>query len=153
MKYTVRFAHMDNHPKWNPGDTIKRGDIVGVMGDSGTGTAAHLHIDCVFGEVKNHFSLNDMTSGKPKPCKRQLDFFIDNELFGTIPVITTKYDDMEYYNTYGKHHPAYDVVPNDRHKTKEHFPIHWNRSMIGTVCRVESNDPGYGNCVYASFEA
>lgn len=33
MKYTVRFAHMKEAPKWKRGDVIKIGDVIGTMGN------------------------------------------------------------------------------------------------------------------------
>ena len=30
MKYTVRFAHMKEPPKWKRGDVIKTGDVIAI---------------------------------------------------------------------------------------------------------------------------
>lgn len=32
MKYTVRFAHLRDKPDWKVGDTVERGDVIGIMG-------------------------------------------------------------------------------------------------------------------------
>lgn len=152
MKYTVRFAHMKDAPAWKVGDTIKRGDVIGIMGTTGKSTATHLHIDCVEGEIKEPFMLNDMNKGKPKPDKNQLFFFIDDELFGIAPEITTGYNDPDYFATFGKWHPAYDVVPIDRHATKTHYPIHWNRSYHGIVSLIVDEPKGYGHCIYITYD-
>jgi len=152
MKYTVRFAHLRYKPDWKVGDTIKRGDIIGIMGTTGQSTAIHLHTDCVEGEKKVAYTLVDINSGKIKSSKKQLDLFIDDELFGVKPFITTQYLDPEYAKTFEKDHPAYDVVPYDRHWDKSHFAIHWNRSMNGKVVLITDNATGYGNCIYISFE-
>ena len=152
MKYTVRFAHMKDAPSWKIGDKIKRGDIIGIMGSTGQSTANHLHIDCVEGSQSSTYLLVDLSNGNKTPAKSQLDYFIDKELFGVDPVITTQYDDPEYRTTYGKWHKAYDVVPKDRLETKEHFPIHWNRSMTGHVTLIVDQPNGYGHCIYVSFD-
>lgn len=152
MKHTVRFAHLAEKPQWKIGDKIKRGDIVGIMGSSGQSTANHLHIDCIVGVKNKPFKLADIGSSVV-PDQKQLSYFIDKELFGVIPVITTGFMDQEYKHTFGKDHPAYDVVPIDRLKTKEHFPIHWNRSMPGTVELVIYQPESYGNCIYISFDS
>lgn len=160
MKYTVRFAHMKDAPKWKVGDVIKRGDVIGTMGTTGKSTAAHLHIDCVEGEIKYPFMLADMTRGKPKPDRNQLRFFIDDELFGVTPEVTTGYNDPEYFAMFGKWHPAYDVVPEDRERwinkikqgTKAHYNMHWNRSYPGVVSLIVYEPKGYGNCIYITFD-
>jgi len=92
-----------------------------------------------------------MMEGSPKPSQIQLDFFIDYDLFHTRPEITTPYLDPDYKTLFGKDHPAIDVVPHDRHETRDHYGIYWNRSRLGRVIRIDRNDPGYGNCVYVCF--
>lgn len=153
MKYTVRFAHLRDKPDWKVGDTVERGDVIGIMGNSGLSTAIHLHIDCVEGEQKMPYDLKAINTGKPKANKTQLDYFIDSELFGVKPFITTKYLDPQYKIDWNKDHPAYDVVPIDRKKDTAHYAIHWNRSMNGKVVLITDKTTGYGNCVYVSFEA
>jgi len=78
---------------------------------------------------------------------------VDEELFRVKPIVTTYYADPEYYAARAKIHCGFDLVPEDRHATVEHFKIHWNRSMPGRVVKVMANDPGYGNCVMITFEA
>jgi hypothetical protein len=153
MTYTVRFAHMDKAPAWKEGDHLTEGDTVGIMGTSGQSTAIHLHIDCVAGKQTEHFLLSDMANGKQMPNKRQLDYFIDAGLFGVLPVITTAYADPDYTKQFGKIHYAYDVVPVDRKKTKDHYEIKWNRSKTGLVTLVEYDPHGYGHCIYIAFDA
>jgi len=153
MKYTVRYAHLDKAPEYKKGDTILRGEEIGIIGTSGQSTGIHLHIDCVEGIQDKRYTLADLTNGSKIPSKKQLDYFIDNELFGIIPVITTKYDDIEYFEKYRKWHKAYDIVPEDRKQTMEHYAIHWNRSKVGTVQLVVYEPSAYGNCIYISFDA
>lgn len=153
VKYTVRFAHLAE-TALKIGDRLDFGARVGVMGNSGSEkTGIHLHIDCTEGENTFRYSLADMMRGKPRPNKRQLSFFIDKDLFHFDPIITTGYLDEEYKTLFGKDHPAVDVVPEDRHRSREHFPIFWNRTRPGTVIRLDEADPGYGRCVYVCFEA
>lgn len=152
MKYTVRFAHMKNAPLWKVGDILKYGDVIGTMGTTGQSTALHVHIDCVVGQVNKPFKLTDIGT-KFAPSKRQLDYFIDQGLFKVKPIITTQFLDPEYKKEFGKDHPAYDVVPEDRKLSEKHFDIHWNRSMIGTVELVVFQPESYGNCIYISFDA
>lgn len=84
MKYTVRFAHMKEAPKWKEGDLTNANDIIGIMGTSGQSTAVHLHIDCVVGEIKTPYKLADI--GKRfAPLEKQLDYFIDSDLFCCRP--------------------------------------------------------------------
>ena len=152
MKYTVRFAHLAEKPNWHIGDIIKTDNVIGIMGTSGQSTAKHLHIDCVEGEQKKRYTLKDMERGKPKPDQTQLFYFIDRELFFIEPEITTGYNDPDYFALFGKWHPAYDVVPADRHETTKHFPIHWNRSYPGIVSLIVDEPKGYGHCIYITFD-
>lgn len=153
MIYTVRFAHMKDAPKWKLDDIIKPNDIIGTMGTSGQSTAAHVHIDCVKGLQERRYTIMDILHDNPISDKRQLDFFIDYDLFKVKPFITTGYEDQEYFETFHKWHRGYDVVPIDRHKTQEHYDIHWNRSMNGKVCLVVDEPEAYGHCIYISFVA
>lgn len=150
MIYTVRFAHLERKPALLIGDKIERGDLIGKMGCSGQSTAAHLHIDCIKGRTTAPYKLSDIGENA---AKDQLDYFIDEELFGVEPVITTGFLDPEYKEQFRKDHPAYDVVPVDRHKTQRHYWIKWNRSKVGTVSMIVNQSESYGHCVYVEFEA
>lgn len=161
MKYTIRFAHLETAPAWKVGDTIKSGDTIGKMGTSGQSTARHLHIDCVEGHQVGRYHLKDIEADSPKPAPRQMNYFIDDDLFRYKILITTYYADAEYQRSMKKVHFGYDVVPEDREHwengkkvgTSDHFDIHWNRSVQGTVLRVDYDAAGYGNCLYVGFDA
>ena len=150
--YTVRFAHLAE-TTLRPGQTIHRGDIIGVMGNSGSGSGAHLHLDVVEDEQKGRYTLDDVANGNPRPSAKQAVLFIDKELFRVDYFITTFYADIEYFKIHNKIHCGFDLVPEDRHQTAEHFKIHWNRSMPGKVVKIMENDIGYGNCVMIAYEA
>jgi murein DD-endopeptidase MepM/ murein hydrolase activator NlpD len=152
MTYTVRYAHLAE-TMLKPGETVNRGNQIGVMGNTGSGTGAHLHLDVVEGEQKGRYNLDDMANGDPRPSAKQAVLFIDQEIFQVDPVITTCYADLDYYLQRHKVHCAFDVVPWDRHKTPGHFRIYWNRSMPGRVIKILEDDPGYGNCVMIAYEA
>lgn len=152
MKYTVRFAHMKEAPKWKKGDLINAGDVIGIMGTTGQSTTLHLHIDCIIGEVSKPYKLADIGT-RYAPSKKQLDYFIDSMLFGVKPIITTQFLDADYKKQFGKDHPAYDIVPEDRKATDAHHAIHWNRSMPGKVELVVYQPESYGNCIYISFDS
>jgi hypothetical protein len=152
MIYTARLAHLEQPPKYSVGTIIKRGDVVGRMGDSGAADGAHLHLDVVRGMQTGRYTLGDLALGKPEADAKQATLFIDDELFGVLPLITTYYADPRYYKKYAKFHYGYDVVPEDRLYSQKHFDIHWNRSMPGRVTKVYINDPGYGNCIQIAFE-
>ena len=159
MKYTVRFAHMKEAPKLKRGDVIKPGDVIGTMGTSGQSTAAHLHIDCAQGEQTRLYQLVDYDVSI-NPAPRQLLYFIDKDLFGVEPVVTTPYAELEYFIKRGKVHHGFDVVPFDRKHwekgkqigTEDHYAIHWNRSCTGIVSAVLDEPRSYGHCLYVTFE-
>jgi hypothetical protein len=153
MIYTVRYAHLAERPLFPVGKIIRRGDVVGTMGSTGKSTGAHLHIDCVEGMHTSRYTLADIEKGKPLPAARQLNLFIDKELFDIKPEITTYYCDYRYQIAFGKIHPAYDLVPIDRNVTKQHHNIRWNRSMPGRVTHILDDPAGYGHCLYIAFDA
>ena len=152
MTYTVRFCHLLERPRWSVGQVVKMGDKIGTMGSSGQSNAAHLHIDCAEGKHSTAYTLADMENGSPRPSPRQLNHFIDQDLFGIEPFITSYYADPEYQRALLKVHCGYDVVPVDRHKTKIHHGIRWNRSMNGIVTRVGMDPKGYGHHIYIAFD-
>ena len=152
MKYTVRFAHLAEVPNFKVGETVKTGDILGIMGMTGQSAGVHLHIDCAEGEQTEKFFLSDYSNGKKVASKKQLDYFIDAGLFGVPLVVTTQWEDAEYLKIYRKLHRGYDVVPYNRHSTKENYGIRWNRTRTGTVTAVLDDPKGYGNCIYVCFE-
>ena len=151
--YTVRFAHLEEIPIPKPGDIIFRGDKVGRMGNTGKSTAAHLHIDVVETLVNRIIRLKDIgyEEGKAyQPNIEQLNYFIDDELFGIDPVITTYFYDPKYIIDWNKNHPGYDLVPSD-YDTMDHYNIYWNRSKTGIILAVGC-DNGYGNYILIGFE-
>ena len=154
--YTVRFAHLKESPIPIPGDVIFQGDKVGTMGSTGESKHNHLHIDVIEGLIKRIVRLHDIGYEEGKaflPNIRQLNYFIDNELFGIRPVITTHFYDPEYKKMYEKDHPAYDLVPADRHVTEEHFNIYWNRTKTGIILNKGFDENGYGYFILIGFEA
>jgi len=153
MVYTVRFAHLKVKPNYKVGDKIKTGDFIGFMGNTGKSSGAHLHLDCVEGIQSSRYTQSQIEEGLYKPSPRQLNYFIDEDLFKIKPFITSYYADPEYQMVYRKVHFGYDVVPINRHSTTANYTIYWNRSMNGTVVKVLDSDPGYGNCIYICFEA
>ena len=152
MIYTSRFAHLAE-TSLRPGQVIKRGDIIGIMGNTGASAGAHLHLDVVEKLQAGRYNLADIAMGRPMPSAKQCVYFVDDELFGIKPVVTTYYADPEYYHARAKLHCGFDLVPEDRHTSQKHFIIRWNRSMPGRVVKIIENDPGYGNCAQIAYEA
>ena len=151
MIYTVRFCHLSD-TYVSEGETVKAGDKIGRMGNTGAGTGAHLHIDCIQGVRGEPWTLELMERGICTPALRQLNYFIDAGLFGVPLVITTPIADAEYMIKYNKLHLAYDVVPEDRKRTDKHWGILWNRTNNGRVLAVGKN-AGYGKYIHMGFEA
>lgn len=151
MKFTVRFCHL-SEVYVSVGDIVKTGDKIGRMGNTGCGTGAHLHTDCIDGARGESYSLAMMESGIVKPALRQLNYFIDDGLFGTPLLITTPIADADYQRDWHKLHLAYDVVPKDRKRTNKHWDVLWNRSMQGRILSIGEN-AGYGKYVHIGFEA
>ena len=153
MILTARYAHLDSLPRWKIGETIHEHNVIGRMGSSGQSTAAHLHFDLTRGENDGLYSLHDIENEKPQSAPlRQYLYFLDDEMFIVPLVVTTAYAELEYYKLTRKVHHGFDLVPEDRRTTKDHFDIHWNRSMKGRVVRVANDPYGYGYHICISFE-
>ena len=154
--YTCRHGHLESLPDWKVGDLIFQGDKIGRMGTSGQSVFPHDHIDVIEGHINKIIRLKKIGYEPEhiyKPNIKQLNFFIDYELFKFEIVITTPFYDPEYKILWKKDHPAYDVVPKDRKKTKDHFDIYWNRSKTGVILGLGFDDGGYGYYILIGFEA
>jgi len=147
VKYTVRYAHLAQ-ALVKVGQALKEGDLIGIMGNTGQSYGAHLHIDCVRGRQTKKYTLSEIESGKYISEPKQLNYFIDEKLFGSKPVVTTPYCDYDYQRLFRKLHFGYDVIPSSAD-----WHIRWNRSKIGIVSAILDDPAGYGNCVYITFEA
>ncbi len=152
MFYTVRYTHLEYYPRLQLGELITSGDKIGRMGNTGASLGNHLHIDCIRGRTSSIWHLYEMENGTLEPAPRQLNYFIDNELFKTDYHITTYYNDPEYQKELKKIHPAYDIVPVNRKQTTDNYDIFWNRSMKGEVLKV-GNDRDYGFYAIIGFDA
>ena len=153
--FTVRYGHLKESPIAKKGDIIFRGYKVGIMGSTGQSKHNHLHIDLIEGFINHIVRLDNIgyeDEFSYKPNIKQLNYFIDEELFGIKPVITTPFYDPEYERLFDKHHPGYDVVPKDRHETQDHFSIYWNRSKSGIILDKGFDKNGYGNYILIGFE-
>lgn len=153
MKYTLQLGHMEKMSILRIGDKLKYGDSIGIMGTSGQSKWPHLHAHLIEGFHKIITRLKDVSpTGKYKPNRKQLKYFIDKDLFKIKPYITTQYNCSKYKKLRGKSHYAIDVVPIDRHKTKEHFIIYWNRTKIGTILNLGFDENGYGYFILIGYE-
>ena len=153
--FTARFAHLAELPSQKQGDIIYPREKVGRMGTTGQSRHNHLHIDVIESFIHKIVRLEEIgyEFGKSyAPNIRQLNYFIDNDLFNIMPVITTYFYDPDYKAVYNKDHPAYDLVPIDRHETDKHFDIFWNRSMSGIVLKTGFDPIGYGYYILIGFE-
>lgn len=154
MTYLARYAHLKEETVWEVGEEIESGDVVGIMGNTGFSTGAHLHFDLIqvstfdFDPPKV-YRLADIPNyiiDLPELMK-QYNYFIDDELFGCPFKITSSFGDPNYDLPKWKFHPAFDLIPRE---DKGRF-IYWNRSFSGTVHDV-GHDKGYGNYIIIRFE-
>ena len=147
--YTVRFAHLEKPSELAFGRFVNPGDCLGIMGNTGKSTGAHLHIDATWGSNAKKFRMLDIADRTIEPAFKQLAHFIDWELGrGPFKVTTFPYDFR--YKIGGaawKAHPGYDLVVQTHTKR-----LYWNRSMTGRVIK-NGYDSGYGHHLYVAFKA
>jgi hypothetical protein len=143
-KYTVRFAHLKERPRWNIGDKIKFKEKIGIEGSTGKSTGSHCHIDLVGGEKAELYHLKDINNTQDEIA--QLNYFLyDNSLYDGHFTITTYYGEPKYFKDHKKVHTGYDVVGLKKN-------IFWPRSYEGRVTAVFNHPAGYGWVIYFVFE-
>lgn len=144
-KRTVRFCHLAEKPLFNVGEVITSRQIIGIMGNTGQSYAPHVHMDIAKGWIDRVYRQSDFTAGAVDADLDEFPYFIgDDWLFGVEAYITTFPHDPRYIiDGVWKDHWGYDVVPVDRHKTIDHWALHWPRSFEGFVLRNDY-DLGYG---------
>ncbi len=157
MIYTARYAHLKEKPRHKAGSIIKPGKKIGRMGSSGQSTATHVHFDLIQRVAPNrvyrlrelHHFISDLPS-----LMQQHAYFLDDGFFNTKIFIPTYFGDPDYYNSKDeyKFHPGYDLVPDDRHDTDEHYDIYWNRTFDGLVTNVGYDEIGYGHYITIQYE-
>jgi murein DD-endopeptidase MepM/ murein hydrolase activator NlpD len=125
------------------------------MGSTGASSANHLHIDLVQTADESVYHLGDIMENVSdlKKLLLQYHYFLDSDLFKYKLHITSFFGDPDYLDSNGiwKFHPAYDVVPENRHVTKANFDIHWNRTANGVVLST-GFDKAYGNYINIAYK-
>ena len=155
--YTYRIAHLELIPEIDVGDIIQPDQKIGRMGNTGKSKWPHLHQDVIHGFITKIVRLKQI-GYEPRhiytPSIEQLNHFTDKGLFHYPLIITTPYYDPQYKIDWKKDHPAYDVVPEDRKRTTDHFDIYWNRTKIEGILLFKGFDyqGGYGNYALIGFE-
>lgn len=155
MIYTIRYCHLKSIPNYVKGSQVKHGDRIGRMGSTGKSSSNHVHLDLIQGVESDMYRLADISGyiSDLDQLHKQYYFFLDSELFKYPLVITSYFGDPGYINK-GEYefHPAYDIVPENRHECKDNFNIYWNRSMPGKVVSVGFDD-AYGYNIGIAYEA
>jgi hypothetical protein len=157
--YLARYAHLDDI-KVSVGD-VCQADIawhgkgispateIGIQGNTGLSTGTHLHIDVVKVPYDPNFRYKkytqaDIYAGNPPADKTELYYFLDETLFKDDYIITTHFNSQDYYEEFGRRHPAADIVSLGN-KT-----IYWNRSTRGRVVHT-GYDNAYGKNVVIAY--
>ena len=154
--YTSQFGHLAEMPDLKVGQTLLYGDVIGIMGTTGQSKWPHLHLHVIHGLVAIISRLEDIfPGGRYEPSKKQVGYFADKDLFGIKLKKTTKYNSLIYRKRFGKKHYALDLVPIDRHKTRKHFTIRWNRIKVknATVLAIGFDKIGYGYYAIIGYKA
>lgn len=150
--YTNMYAHL-KAVECKEGDLLHQDDIIGVMGNTGKSTAAHVHMSSIHGHRKRLWQLKDMFPGGPcEPSEKQVELSAEG-LFKPHDIrITTLYNDPQYpLDWNGKRHYALDVVPVWLDGCYGMPFVRWSRSWIGKVVKVGWHPEGYGNYVLINY--
>ena len=134
---TVRLLHQEINyqPKGFKG---VKGDLMCRAGKTGT-VLIHSHIEIGKGKHQQ-MSLALLNSGAIEPDKELLYKFVNDDLFGVRPHISTHFLESFYEGIYGRKHPALDAVPFNRHFTTANFDMYWPFD-----CGFEVSDVGTYN--------
>ncbi len=150
---------MDSPSLLQEGEIISYGTKIGRMGNTGSSKGAHVHTDIVQGYKKDVYHLKDIMNNITdlESVCRQFYYFLQDDFFNTPLFVTSHFGTIDYGKyrngkvSEWKFHPAYDIVPENRHLTKANFDFYWNRSVNG-VCLKSGFDRDYGNYVNIGFE-
>jgi hypothetical protein len=128
------------------------------MGNSGT-KFIHLHMDIVDGwhdELYHLVDIMEMIDDVKMVCMLFFSFLTD-DLFKTELFVSSHFGTIDYgkYGSNGKvekwiFHPAYDVVPENRRKTRANYSFYWPVTFDGEVL-ANKYDNGYGNHINIGF--
>jgi hypothetical protein len=155
MRY-VLFSHLDQPAPLKIGDTVKRGQLIGKMGNTGLSSGAHLHT-CITDRYPDRiYRLGEVLGliDNLAAIMQEYAYFLDDELFGGPLTISTYWGDPTYFikpKEEGKKpqwlfHPAYDVHPN----FASDWSIFWTRSVFGRV-HDKGYDHAHGNYLVIAY--
>jgi len=148
MYYTAKYAHLQEPSHLKIGDTVRYGDLLGIIGSTGQSKGRHLHLDCVEGQHPFIWTLANMEHGIVTPAYKQLNYFVDEYLLDAPFIITAYFNDYRYQKLLGKAHLAYDIIG----VTVSAWNVYWNRTKPGTITGNRFHG-GYGNTLLVEFEA
>ena len=165
MKYTLLTAHAKNPVSFPIGHIVSRGDMIGLLGNTGLSVGGnagkHVHKTVVKGWIDHLWSLSDMENGivETSPATlRELNYFTDSEFWGGFPyVVTTSYGSEAYMRNpaVGNSllHLARDVVVYNKEdpNLERDYPFYWNRTWDGKLLAKGTHDI-YGNWACWGYE-
>lgn len=147
--YTVLYGHFSS-VSVKVGQTLNKGDNIGVEGETGIAYGAHCHIAVGEGEIRylDSMRLTQLNSGYVVPNKKQCERICmgNPSLYSSDYQVSTTYLEKEYETMFGVKHPAIDVSA-----TKKGAFVRWSLPETGRVVNVIKNDSGYGNAVMVQY--
>lgn len=158
---SVIFAHLSRIDV-KDGQKIKKGDVIGIMGNTGYSFGNHLHVSVVKGRHTAPWYRSDFDSGRAIPLEKETLAFKTNDLFRYDGKLEPAYlsanaDGSEngfWHKRSSGFHYALDLVTNESYRGK--VPgILWNQSENGVVTAIGNDSRytsyGYGNYVVVTY--
>lgn len=144
---TARVTHLAEQSPLRPGDTVKQGELIGIMGSTGLSSINHTHLDAIKGVVKGCWRSGQIISGQ---FELDLDFmmqFIRYELLNGPLKISYFVDDPRYQEHVEKYlkqkanpHKGIDILE----WSGRSVPIYWPLEVPGTCLSNYFDNSAYG---------
>ncbi len=151
-KFSALYAHLDGTYA-RVGQVLKKGDRIGIMGNTGYSFGNHLHLCTAEGVWERAWYRDDYDSKRAEPSKTEVDrLAFAPYLFKYNGKWEKAYENDGFWckREYGYHY-ASDLV-TDYSYLGQTPDIYWNQDCTARVTCVENDGDAYGKFVVVTYD-